>query len=214
MIITSIMPFFTAIIIISLLPLSSLSIANYTYCLLSNSLFTDLTYYYQYYSRGGGEGGRRGSLSRSSSFQSRGSRMTRETQSQAGNNDSSSATGKIIEMDEELEFSDLDSTASMFKVLQRVKKLKLRDTKGDSGEKINEFEAIKEEIGNALNATDLKGKNYVIDKEGRLLTVDPVRPESLPPFAVPLKTTISEKSIDDGHLRFSLIHVMCDTICR
>jgi hypothetical protein len=116
--------------------------------------------------------------------------MTRETQSLAGN-----------ELDEELEFSDLDSTASMFKVLQRVKKLKLRDTKGDSGEKINEFEAIKEEIGNALNAKDFKGKNYVIDKEGRLLTVDPVRPESLPPFAVPLKTTISEKSIDDGHLR-------------
>jgi hypothetical protein len=199
-----------AIIFISLLPLSSLSIANYTYYHLSNCIFIDFIYYYQYHSRGGG-----GSLSRSSSFQSRGSRMTRETQSMAGNDDSSSSTGKIIELDKELEFSDFDSTASMFKVLQRVKKLKLRDTKGDSGEKINEFEAIKEEIGNALNAKDFKGKNYVIDKEGRLLTVDPVRPESLPPFAVPLKTTISERSIDDGNLRFLLIHVnMCDTICR
>jgi hypothetical protein len=129
--------------------------------------------------------------------------MGRDNQSSAGNDDS--VTGKIIELDEELEFSDLDSTASMFKVLQRVKKLKLRDTKGVSGEKINEFEAIKEEIGNALNAKDFKGKNYVIDKEGRLLTVEPVRPESLPPFAVPLKTTISEKSIEDGNSRYLFI---------
>lgn len=132
---------------------------------------------------------------------SRGSRIGRDNQSTAGNDDS--VSGKIIELDEESEFSDLDSTASMFKVLQRVKKLKLRDTKGVSGEKINEFEAIREEIGNALNAKEFKGKNYVIDKEGRLLTVDPVRPESLPPFAVPLKTTISERSIEDGNLRYS-----------
>ena len=37
----------------------------------------------------------------------------------------------------------------------------------------------------------------MIDKEGRLLTVDPVRPESLPPFAVALKACISENSFED-----------------
>ena len=37
----------------------------------------------------------------------------------------------------------------------------------------------------------------MIDKEGRVLTVDPVRPESLPPYAVTLKASISESSFDD-----------------
>lgn len=60
---------------------------------------------------------------------------------------------------------------------------------------MNEFESIKEEIGNA--SKDLKGKKFVIDKEGRVLTVDPVRPESLPPYVVALKASISENSFED-----------------
>jgi hypothetical protein len=45
-------------------------------------------------------------------------------------------------------------------------------------------------IGNA--AKDLKGKQYVIDKDGRLLTLKPIRPESLPAFAVAVNATIRE----------------------
>lgn len=73
--------------------------------------------------------------------------------------------------------------------------MKLRDTKGIAGEKINEFEAIQDEIGNA--AKDLKGKKFVIDKEGRVLTLHPVRPENLPPFAVPLRACINENGRDE-----------------
>jgi hypothetical protein len=65
---------------------------------------------------------------------------------------------------------------------------------------VDEFAVLKEEIGKAQKS--LKGKNvkFVIDKEGNLLTVDPVKPESLPPFAVPLGTNISEGSrdLDEG----------------
>ena len=71
----------------------------------------------------------------------------------------------------------------------------MRDTKGIASERTNEFEAIQEEIGNA--AKDLKGKKFVIDKEGRLLTLHPVRPENLPPFAVPLKACVTENGRDE-----------------
>jgi hypothetical protein len=43
----------------------------------------------------------------------------------------------------------------------------------------------------------LKGKKFVVDKEGKLLTVNPVRPESLPPFAVALRACISDKSHEE-----------------
>lgn len=71
----------------------------------------------------------------------------------------------------------------------------MRDTKGIASEKTNEFEAIQEEIGNATK--DLKGKKFVIDKEGRLLTLHPVRPENLPPFAVPLRACVTENGRDE-----------------
>ena len=53
-----------------------------------------------------------------------------------------------------------------------------------------DFEVMQRNIGNA--AKDLKGKQYVIDKEGRLLTLKPIRPESLPAFAVSVNATVSE----------------------
>lgn len=71
----------------------------------------------------------------------------------------------------------------------------MRDAKGSAGEKVNEFETIQEEIGNA--AKDLKGKKFVVDKEGKLLTVNPVRPESLPPFAVALRACVSDNGREE-----------------
>ena len=58
-----------------------------------------------------------------------------------------------------------------------------------------DFEVMQLNIGNA--AKDLKGKQYVIDKDGRLLTLKPIRPESLPAFAVAVNATISEVDKDD-----------------
>ena len=58
-----------------------------------------------------------------------------------------------------------------------------------------DFEVMQLNIGNA--AKDLKGKQYVIDKDGRLLTLKPIRPESLPAFAVAVNATISEIDNDD-----------------
>lgn len=79
----------------------------------------------------------------------------------------------------------------------------MRDTKGISREKVNEFETIKEEIGNA--SKDLKGKKFVVDKEGRMQTVDPVRPESIPPFVVTLKSSVSDSSYEDVSLNVGVI---------
>lgn len=60
---------------------------------------------------------------------------------------------------------------------------------------VTDFEVMQVNIGNA--AKDLKGKQYVIDKDGRLLTLKPIRPESLPAFAVTVNATISEADEDD-----------------
>ena len=67
---------------------------------------------------------------------------------------------------------------------------------------MTEFETIQEEIGNA--ARDLKGKKFVVDKEGKLLTVNPVRPESLPPFAVALRACVSDTSHEDTFTAISV----------
>jgi hypothetical protein len=58
-----------------------------------------------------------------------------------------------------------------------------------------DFEVMHVNIGNAAKV--LKGKQYVIDKNGRLLTLKPIRPESLPAFAVAVNATISEVDKDD-----------------
>ena len=61
---------------------------------------------------------------------------------------------------------------------------------------------LKEEIATAQKNIKAKnkGKNvkFVIDKEGKLITVDPVRPEGLPPFAVPLGTNIAPEGVDEN----------------
>ena len=58
-----------------------------------------------------------------------------------------------------------------------------------------DFEVMQVNIGNAPK--DLKGKQYVIDKDGRLLTLRPILPETLPAFAVAVNATISEIDKDD-----------------
>ena len=46
----------------------------------------------------------------------------------------------------------------------------------------------------AQTIKDLKGKKYAIDKNGKVLPLALVRPEKLPPFAVPLGLNITDKS--------------------
>ena len=57
---------------------------------------------------------------------------------------------------------------------------------------VDEFALMKLEIDKAEKS--LKGKNknvkFVVDKDGKLIPVDPVRPEGLPPFTVNLSTSI------------------------
>ena len=62
---------------------------------------------------------------------------------------------------------------------------------------------LKEEIATAQKNIKAKnkGKNvkFVIDKEGKLITVDPVRPEGLPPFAMPINPNISPEGNDENN---------------
>ena len=62
-------------------------------------------------------------------------------------------------------------------------------------ETATDFDVMQRDIGNA--AKDLKGKQFVICKDGRLLTLKPIRPESLPAFAVAVNATISESDKGD-----------------
>jgi hypothetical protein len=60
-----------------------------------------------------------------------------------------------------------------------------------------------EQIATAQKGLRGKDKNakFVIDKDGKLITIDPVRPEGLPPFAVPLATAIGDGNDDDDAKR-------------
>ena len=62
---------------------------------------------------------------------------------------------------------------------------------------------LKEEIATAQKNIKAKnkGKNvkFVIDKEGKLITVDPVRPEGLPPFAMPINPNVNPEGNDENN---------------
>lgn len=64
---------------------------------------------------------------------------------------------------------------------------------------VDEFAMMKLEIEKAEKS--LKGKNknvkFVVDKDGKLIPVEPVRPEGLPPFAVNLSASIGSDG-DEG----------------
>ena len=108
--------------------------------------------------------------------------------------------GTIIELDEEL--LDFDASNPLFNQLQKLQRQKLKELKlRESRAAIDEFASLLEEIKKAKAALK-KGRDkdkpvkFAIDKDGKLITIDPVRPEGLPPFAVPLEASIG--SLDDG----------------
>ena len=106
--------------------------------------------------------------------------------------------GTIIDLYEEHGF-DFDSTNTMFNTLQKLQRQKLKELKlRESQAGVDEFAVLKEQIATAQKGLKGKDKNakFVIDKDGKLITIDPVRPEGLPPFAVPLATAIGD--VDDG----------------
>lgn len=57
----------------------------------------------------------------------------------------------------------------------------------------DEFEVLEEAI--KQSAKDLKTERFTVDKHGNVIPLQPVRPEALPPFAVPLELSIASTSV-------------------
>ena len=109
--------------------------------------------------------------------------------------------GTIIELDEEI--FDWNATGGMFNQLQKAQRQKLKEMKARAAKAgVDEFAQMKEDIVKAqqglMKGNKDKTVKFVIDKEGKLITVEPVRPESLPPFAVPLGPTIGHGDESTG----------------
>jgi hypothetical protein len=62
-------------------------------------------------------------------------------------------------------------------------------------EKTDEFQILQESIKQA--AKDLKGKKYIVDKDGNVLPLTPVNPDALPAYTLALGLNISTKANAD-----------------
>ena len=119
-----------------------------------------------------------------------------------GDLDPSNLPGTIIELDEEM--LDFDASNPLFNQLQKLQRQKLKELKlRESRASVDEFAFLLDEIKKAKGALK-KGRDkdkpvkFAIDKDGKLITIEPVRPEGLPPFAVPLEASIGSLDAGDG----------------
>lgn len=130
-------------------------------------------------------------------------------------------TGQIWNLDEdtEMDYGSMAATGHMFEMLQKQvshtlasqiiihllilifhqKRLSATTTTVAEVQEEDEFQTMQETIKKA--AKDLKGKKYIVDKDGNVLPMNPVNPDNLPPYSVSLGLNIASGSgADDGSL--------------
>jgi len=89
------------------------------------------------------------------------------------------ATGKIIELDEELgDFAHLNSTGHMFDQLQKMKRNKAQGYVSKETSEKGEFEIIQDQLNRAEK--EMKGKKFVLDRYGKPIALGKVNIETLP----------------------------------
>lgn len=105
---------------------------------------------------------------------------------------SQDTTGYVwnLDGDYDADYNNLPSTGQMFDLLQKSKRSKQKDQTQEVEIK-DEFENVREGIKKAVK--NIKGKRYVIDKDGVINPVQAVRPENLPPFTVALGLSITSE---------------------
>lgn len=104
-------------------------------------------------------------------------------------------TGEIIDLDEDGDGDggNLNATGHLFDMLLKTRR-KVNSKNDDSSVKddeADEFKELKKEIAKATK--DLKGKRYVLDADGKPITILNVKAEQLPPYAVPVGLNITTK---------------------
>ena len=107
-----------------------------------------------------------------------------------GSTSRENGTGDIIDLDEDGDDygGNLNATGHLFDMLLKTRR-KVNNKK-DDGE-ADEFKSLKLEIAKATK--DLKGKKFVLDADGKPITILSVKAEQLPPYAVPVGLNITTK---------------------
>lgn len=121
------------------------------------------------------------------SKQSKGSTSSKRSGGRLGTGGSSmgtdlDATGRIIELDEDLDgdFANLSATGFMFNMLQKNKRKKDPSYVGEKEEEKGEFTLLQEQMEKAQH--DLRGKKFVLDRYGQPVVVGSVNADKLTPF--------------------------------
>ena len=100
-------------------------------------------------------------------------------------------TPDLIELEDEYdEFSDLNKdSAKLLRMMQNSgnKPVLVADTMTEQ----DEFELIQAEVEKA--AKELKGKKYIVDKDGKVIPLVPVKGERLPQFNLPMGSKVTSE---------------------
>lgn len=88
----------------------------------------------------------------------------------------------------EEELMKLDESRKMFKALQKVK-MSAEISVASLESEDDEFSMLQSQVDRA--AKDLKGKKYIMDKDGNPILLNPVKGDNLPPFLMPVKMSVT-----------------------
>jgi len=100
-------------------------------------------------------------------------------------------TGQIVDLDDpDEDFADLSGNGELFQLLAKQKKTKGGGADALAGEEVkSEFELLQEGIDKQL--AEMKVKKFAVDAAGKVVPLQPVKPEALPPYAIAADTKIT-----------------------
>lgn len=125
---------------------------------------------------------------RSSRYSARGSSRGKDGKMEPLYDDDHPEIFMVEDEEDEEELMKLDESRKMFKALQKSK-ISAEISVASLESEDDEFSVLQAQVDRA--AKDLKGKKYVIDKDGNPIMLNPVKAESLPPFLMPVKMNVT-----------------------
>ena len=120
------------------------------------------------------------------------SRIGTAAGSRIGEGEEEDPTGQIFDLEDDWDPATFGGAAqlSFEQLLKQQAKLKPAEEEGGKLEIKSEFERLQDEIDSQVQ--DLpKGKKYVIDREGHVIPLNPVKAGQLPPYQINPETKIS-----------------------
>lgn len=100
-------------------------------------------------------------------------------------------TGQIVDLDDpDEDFADIGGNGELFQLLAKQKKAKGGSADSLAGEEVkSEFELLQDGIDKQL--AEMKVKKFAVDASGKVVPLQPVKPEALPPYAIAADTKIT-----------------------